>query len=91
MTINKILITIALIFVIAACTNSDQPSYLDRLEAAERASAQETADLVKDKDTVEVLPGLEKRIESFTKPDKFGVVCYQSRSTSQNLSCVKVQ
>lgn len=35
--------------------------------------------------------GLERRIESFATPDKFGVVCYQDLSRADNLSCVKVQ
>lgn len=34
--------------------------------------------------------GLEYYIQSYTAPDKFGVVCYQSSSSSSNLSCVKV-
>lgn len=35
--------------------------------------------------------GLERRVESFSAPDKFGVVCYQDVGRADNLSCVKVQ
>lgn len=34
--------------------------------------------------------GLERRVEAFKEPDKFGVVCYQDLYTSSNLSCVKI-
>ena len=34
--------------------------------------------------------GLERRIERFSKPDKYGVVCYQDYATANNLSCVQV-
>ena len=34
--------------------------------------------------------GLERRIEYFSAPDKYGVVCYQDRARADNLACVKV-
>lgn len=34
--------------------------------------------------------GLERRIERFSQPDKYGVMCYQDRYSSSNLSCVQV-
>lgn len=34
--------------------------------------------------------GLERRIQRFSKPDKYGVVCYQDYATTNNLSCVQV-
>ena len=34
--------------------------------------------------------GLERRVESFSKPDKYGVVCYQDYYNNRNLSCVQV-
>ena len=34
--------------------------------------------------------GLERRVERFSKPDKYGVVCYQDYYNSRNLSCVQV-
>ena len=34
--------------------------------------------------------GLERRVERFSKPDKYGVVCYQDFYTDRNISCVQV-
>lgn len=33
---------------------------------------------------------LESRVESFYKPDRHGVVCYQDLYSSDNLACVQV-
>lgn len=44
---------------------------------------------VEQKGTV-TTPGLEHTIESFSAPDKYGVMCYQSIYSSRNLSCAKV-
>ena len=33
---------------------------------------------------------LERRVERFSKPDKYGVVCYQDYYSNRNLSCVQV-
>ena len=34
--------------------------------------------------------GLERRVERFSKSDKYGVVCYQDFYTDRNISCVQV-
>lgn len=34
--------------------------------------------------------GLERRIERFSKPDEYGVMCYQDIGSANTLSCVRV-
>lgn len=75
MKLNKALIALAIGFALAACAQRDPATQPTTIAQSQGVQT----------------GGLERNIERFSKPDEYGVMCYQDYYSSRNLSCVKVQ
>jgi hypothetical protein len=75
MTINKALLALAIGLALASCTSSQSSAPTPQTIAQQQGV---------------ITSGLERSIERFSKPDEYGVMCYQDRYSSRNLSCVQV-
>lgn len=78
---KKVLSIALLALSLTACSRQELPS---PPEAATAAAGETVTSPWTNK-------SFEHRVEAFSKPDKYGVVCYHYLYGDQSLSCIKVQ